>query len=77
MKEKKKLKGGAVVLQTQAARTRAITRYTKQGYNYFVLYQSKGKPAVQYTYTNSPWVLRQAKDGIFVSGNNQTKNKGK
>lgn len=65
MKEAKRL----VTFKNNAARTKAIKKLTKDGYNYFVVYQDvKNRPAMQYAKSTSDWVKKHSKGGIFVSG---------
>ncbi len=65
MKETKKV----MTFKNAAARTKAIKKLTKQGYNYFVVYQDdKNRIAMQFAQSTSDWVKKHSKNGIFVSG---------
>ncbi len=65
MKEVKKV----LTFKNEAARTKAIKRLKKEGYNYFVVYQDdKNRLAMQFAQSNSGWVKKHSKGGIFISG---------
>ncbi len=56
--------------KTKAARSRAISKLRKQGYNYFVCYDgAKDKPALQFAKAKqSVWFKKYAKRGVLITG---------
>ena len=55
--------------KSSTARSRAIAALVKRGFNYFVCYTDKKlKYALQVAQSNSPWVKKQAKNGILIEG---------
>ena len=59
-----------VEFSTKAARSRAITKLHKQGYNYFVCYDGeKDKPTLQFAKAKeSRWFKKYAKRGVLITG---------
>jgi len=55
--------------KTKAARSRAISKLRKQGFNYFVCYDNeKNKPSLQFAKSNSRWFKKYAKRGVLITG---------
>jgi len=60
--------GGLLLFESKTARTRAITKLTKEGSNYFVCYKKGKLFAVQHTKAKKAYVNKFGKNGVYVEG---------
>jgi len=60
--------GGLLLFESKSARTRAITKLTKEGNNYFVCYKNKKLFALQHAKAKKSFINKRGENGVYIEG---------